>query len=1002
MKKILLLAVLCAGAIWGQVPTISNVSIDSLDTTGFRVFFTVNGPAWAEVFYGTSSGNYSYNTKSINCYNSSAPCSPNGGKSSLSVTGLAPATTYYVRVTARPDPNDDANICNADACGSTELVVTTLAGVQPAPVVAPVSWTPSAPDTSSYTVIPLQVSGTGECQAAATVTSADGWNVSAGDTVYTILNEIGYGTVLELPQGAACLVPPTTPGGNPGTGYVLPGKPLDSSAACGGTCAMTDPNHRWIVFRTKQTSGGDFPPFGARIDPSFAPKLGKFYSAQPNQFSQLFNAEGAGAPVHHFWWQNVEFEDDPNYSNPTDAVDPVGFQFFAQVGSQYSQTNNNNQFLVFDRVYAHGPGAPIRHINAFELGGNYQAMVGCYTAQVEAWRMTQWPSFPGVLSNGNTVLTIPQNNFRLASDSPTLGMQGPATVTLGQITNSGTVIGNLYKDHLEIQYPSGIGTITCSGCSLTPTTTPATPATAIQLFSVTVTAAGQFSGINWNTQEYQTSRYIMSFGITFSDLKAAGGPYLFDNNYVDGLGEGFYVDPVYSNFAHDDVTYIRNHHIWPKNAFMGAPGNLWRYEVRQHWEMKRGHRYLLRGNLFSYSWSYQNDGPAIFLSGRPTYVAQSLNDGISDVTIESNTISHGRTGIACQNGNPMDNNGGAYEPEPVKRVTISNNLMFDLGRWKYCDSINCPSLGSFYFENRPGCQDLVISSNTGDVTYGEIPSLIYLGGGQMLSNHLTFQNNILHFSQGLSGYGGGNFGDWPPNNVSNHNVTPAVNYSDNGAAPNFKSNLDASIVNTTTNTAPHYSWSNNVLIGGFIGSTLASAVDMTYAQVLSYAANMPPGDIYPAGDTIAARQAAVGLNPGTWRSSVYNPAGIGADIDLLISDMGRVSGVQAPMVSSESASFTYVAPDARVCSVDVSADGNTWIRTNDSGGQRPRTVNVEGLAPSTRYQSRILCYYTQQNDGVLYTDYAADEITTASFMTAASPATALRGRAITRGRVMAR
>lgn len=355
MKCACFLMLLCSTAVWAQKPAISAISIDSLDTTSFRVFYTVNAPAWSEVLYGTSSGVYPYNTKSINCYGSTTPCQTNGGPSSLLVTGLAPATTYYVRVTARPDPNDDVNICNTDDCGSLEQVVTTLSGNQPATPIAPAAWYPALPDTSSYTVIPLQVGVSGECQAASQVTSPDGWSVRGGDTVWTILNEIGFGAVLELPQGAACLVPPTMPGGNPGSGYTLPSKPLDSNPGCGGPCSMTNPNHRWIVFRTHQVNSGDFPPFGGRIDPSYAPRLGKFYSAQPNGFSQLFHAENGTAAVHHIWWENVEFEDNPSYTNPTDYVDPTGFQFFAQVGSQYQ--NANNQFLVFDRVYAHGPGA---------------------------------------------------------------------------------------------------------------------------------------------------------------------------------------------------------------------------------------------------------------------------------------------------------------------------------------------------------------------------------------------------------------------------------------------------------------------------------------------------------------------------------------------------------------------------------------------------------------------------------------------------------------------
>jgi len=79
--------------------------------------------------------------------------------------------------------------------------------------------------------------------------------------------------------------------------------------------------------------------------------------------------------------------------------------------------------------------------------------------------------------------------------------------------------------------------------------------------------------------------------------------------------------------------------------------------------------------------------------------------------------------------------------------------------------------------------------------------------------------------------------------------------------------------------------------------------------------------------------------------------------------------------------FSYMAPDAKACSVDVTADGQRWIRTMDGGGARSRSVTVTGLLNGTTYQSRILGYYQQQNDGVLYTDYSPDQITVATFIT---------------------
>jgi hypothetical protein len=236
----------------------------------------------------------------------------------------------------------------------------------------------------------------------------------------------------------------------------------------------------------------------------------------------------------------------------------------------------------------------------------------------------------------------------------------------------------------------------------------------------------------------------------------------------------------------------------------------------------------------------------------------------------------------------------------------------------------------------------------------------------------------MHMSQSV--YGPGNFGDWPANNVANHNVTPGAIYSNT----NFKANLDVSIVNIGASVTPNYGWGNNVLIGGYLGDTLQTITDLPYSSLMSIASNMPTGDIYPAGDTMAARQSAAGLDLTTWESSVYNPIGIGADISLLNSALGRVTGVLPVAPTGTTALFVYTAPDTRQCAVDISAAGVIWQRTEDGGGRTARKVTIKGLSNGTQYQSRILSYYQQQNDGVLYTDYTPDQITVANFTTAAT------------------
>ncbi len=974
-----------------QVPTITSVTFDTsaTDNTSFRVFVNTAQASWIAVQYGTSSGTYPYNTKSLE-----------GTAVSLTVAGLTPGTTYYVLATARPDSGDNNNLCATPACGAVEQTITTGTNQQLEPPALPAAWNPSHPDTSAYTIIPIGVPGgaMGECVALQAVSSPDGWSVNSGDTITTILNEIGYGSVLEFAQGSTCVVPYQSTYNY--MGYILPYKGLDPQA--GGN--INSPAHRYIVFRTKSVSSADFPPFGVRVTPAWSSKMAKLYMQQPTPrqvgAGQVFDAEQGTPGVHHFWFETLEMTPSPAYTNPTDAVDPTAFTYFFRVGSQYQ--NTNNAYLVLDRLYMHGGQPPLRQGQALEIGGNYQAVVNCYISQVQTWRLTAWPLYTGTLNSNGSVMTMPANNYRFQASTPMLGMTGPATATLSTTGNySGSVVGNLYKDHFEIQYAtstSGSASIACSGCTAVQTPGPGTPGNALQLFSGQISNGG-FNGLSWNTNcETCTSGYVMAAGIQFTDPRGEGGPYVFDNNYMDGVGEGFYVDALYSNYANDDVTYTHNHNIWPKNYFTGDPNWVgWRFDVRQHFEMKRGHRYNLTGNVFSYSWSFQNDDPAIFVSGRPQYLPESLSSGITDVTIRSNIIRHGREGVNCMGISPSDNGLGDLDPQITSRVSITNNLMYDLGRSLYCDYISCPGFQSPYFVIRPGCQNVTIRNNTGGIMKGDMPVWFYIGGGTALGSLLDFEDNILYLSAGASTgspnvYWGGVVGDWPLTGYTGHEVTPGASYSIDfdptfTTVPNFKGFMDETFVNIGASvTQGAYTWKNNLVVGGY-GGAYGMSTDLTQAQVQSMAAKMPPGDTYIPGNTIAAREAAIGFaNPAAWNYQILTPnaytaGGQGVDYTQLYSDAGYVTGVQPLLLMPGAVQFVYTAPDSKTCSVDVSPDGVNWSRSTDSGGLRARTLVVSGLTARAVYQYRILCYFEQVNDGVLYTEYTPDQITDGSFTT---------------------
>ena len=138
-----------------------RIIADALDHTSVRIWVTVSPSAYISTWFDTTShpggvgSDYAYRT-----------LENNGGYTvgTAVIVGLTPATTYYIRANAKvafgPTNTDP---CYADACGATEIPITTLAdthdtaGRPPLPALpneVP-SWVRDAPDTSGYAVFPV-------------------------------------------------------------------------------------------------------------------------------------------------------------------------------------------------------------------------------------------------------------------------------------------------------------------------------------------------------------------------------------------------------------------------------------------------------------------------------------------------------------------------------------------------------------------------------------------------------------------------------------------------------------------------------------------------------------------------------------------------------------------------------------------------------------------------------------------------------------------------------
>ncbi|HWC01080.1 MAG TPA: hypothetical protein VG672_30450, partial [Bryobacteraceae bacterium] len=640
------------------------------------------------------------------------------------------------------------------------------------------------------------------------------------------------------------------------------------------------------------------------------------------------------------------------------------------------------QYIVLDRLYAHGGGFPNRMVYGLALGGKNEAMLGCYL-KFDFWRMAEWPTKGPTLADGNT-LQIPQMSFRRNIHDAPVGMPASATAVLTAPSGySGTAVGFLGPDGLTIQYKSGNQvSIACNGCKASAVEAPAAPVNRYRFFTATI-SNGQFTGLTSYVTQSQTTIWGDWKPATFRFVESGAGPYRIENNYFEAPGQTFYVDPGGSNAGSpNDVVFRRNHLFWNQDHRPNSSTwNGYRYDVRNMFEVKRGRRWLLDGNIFEGAWSYQNAGYPILLPGAYPYDAGITNAGVMDFTITNNIIRHSATGWQCA---------GAGQPPPdaptSQRFLFQNNLLYDLNRTVYDD--NGPSMMAGYVTILPGCQDITIRQNTFGMALGKGPYLMLTGGGAALGEGLSVTDNIMYLSFGEAGLK--SISHDGSQNIPSHPRLPTVN------AATAKSVLDTYFVHTASSVLPSYVFRNNVIIGGKTKYGVPNWRDLTQSEVDSAASQLPDGNIFPKGNSVASREAALGfeglprydyrLTPASpYKSGKRNAATTGRDMGVNYSELesaiGTVNNVGPPQVGRTGALLSYTAPDGNACSVDTSADGESWTRVPDGGGGRARVVVVTGLNPGTTYQYRILCYYEQWNDSATMTPYRDDQLTSGSFTT---------------------
>ncbi len=583
-------------------------------------------------------------------------------------------------------------------------------------------------------------------------------------------------------------------------------------------------------------------------------------------------------------------------------------------------------------------------------------------------------------STGQMVASFTGSND-VGATNPMWNIVTPATATFSGVSGyAGKIYAWLSSSGLTIEYQQAAGvSVACNTaggntCNTVAVATPARtdiPATALFFFGGHFNGSGSFVldgslGANANPSLFTQFRPL---GVYWSP-----GQYgLYDNNYMVATGQTIYND---TSGPAQDIAWTHNYLYFPRSKMRySGQWDGYGYTFRNVIETKQQQRGLYQGNILDGSAAFQNPGNAIYIAGSWT---GPWSTGTQDINITSNIFKHISTGFQMAGGgtSPTD-------PPAATRVAITNNLFLDLNRDLY-NNVGF-GLASGSFSLYPMAPDVNFSNNTVGLTLGSGPALLEFGATSVMGEGLLYSNNVVLTSLGgldviMSIEGGQNpsYSNFP----SNPTVAAAVNPP--SPPGTWATALNSGFIHVGNPISPSWSIGHNVIIGAKNNRGLPSGtwVDLTPAQIsASIQAMWPSSDVttvFPCsgsdthcagGTTLAGRLAAVGWSPTmdltsgnpkqyTILPSIYNPGNLGANVTLVNQAAGVVQGISLNK-GPGFLQFSYIPPDTRTCSVDISPDGTTWSRMTDSGGSFSRSLTFTGLTPGTPYQYRIMCYFEQ-------------------------------------------
>jgi hypothetical protein len=250
-----------------------------------------------------------------------------------------------------------------------------------------------------------------------------------------------------------------------------------------------------------------------------------------------------------------------------------------------------------------------------------------------------------------------------------------------------------------------------------------------------------------------------------------------------------------------------------------------------------------------------------------------------------------------------------------------------------------------------GCQDVSARHNTTYYPIGPAPWQVVMGN-EMWSEGLAFVDNILYLNSSNSENGIA----LDPTQTA-YPFIPAMR-----TGISYQDTLNSFSIRIGASVQPNYIFNNNVIVGGSIGDTLQSQVDISGSAMqqtyIPQYSGLSSSQFFPAGDTRAAREAAVDwvnpanldfhLSPGSSYAGQATDGGdIGTNIDALNADQGMISNVTVTNVSG-GATVTFTTSDVGTpCWIAYGQRGaplSTYMLSNvDTSQTVQRSITVPGL-----------------------------------------------------------